>query len=64
MEYTNSRMRELIAEYIHSSRDRDLLLRRLVDGATFDQLSTEFDLTSRQIRRIVYKLQEQLFKHL
>ena len=61
MEYTNSRIRELIAEYIHSERDRNILIRRLVDGITFERLAEEFDMSDKQIKRIVYKLQEQLF---
>lgn len=64
MEYTNSRIRELIAEYIHSERDRKILVRRLVDGITFERLAEEFEMSDKQIKRIVYKLQEQLFNHL
>ena len=64
MEYTNSQARELIAEYIHSERDRNILTRRLIDGLTFEHLAEEFDMSERQIKNIVYKLQEQLFKHL
>lgn len=64
MEYTNSRIRELIAEYIHSERDRAILERRLIDGITFDRLAEEFDISVRQTKSIVYKAQEQLFRHL
>ena len=64
MEYTNSRIRELIAEYIHSERDRAILARRLIDGITFERLADEFDMSVRQMKSIVYKLQEKLFKHL
>ncbi|MBO7670960.1 MAG: hypothetical protein J6S60_10265 [Oscillospiraceae bacterium] len=64
MEYTNSQIRELIAEWIHSERDRRILDRRLVDGITFERLAEEFDMSDKQVRRIVYKLQEQLFSHL
>ena len=64
MEYTNSQIRELIAEYIHSERDRRILERRLIDGVIFEKLAEEFDMSDRQIRRIIYKLQEQLFRHL
>ena len=63
-EYTNSQVRELISEYIHSERDRKILERRLIDGVVFDKLAEEFDMSDKQIKRIVYKLQEQLFKHL
>lgn len=64
MEYTNSQIREIIAEWIHDERDRAILSRRLIDGLTFERLAEEFDMSDRQIKRIVYKLQEQLFKHL
>ena len=64
MEYTNSQIRLLISEIIHSQRDRDILSSRLVDGLTFEQLSEKYQMSDRQIKRIVYKLQEQLFKHL
>ena len=64
MEYSNSQIREVIAEWIHSERDRAILCRRLIDGLTFERLAEEFDMSDRQMRRIVYKLQEKLFKHL
>lgn len=64
MEYSNSRIREIIAEYVHSERDRRILERRLIDGITFERLAEEFDMSDRQVRRIVYKLQEQLFTYL
>ena len=64
MEYTNSIIRELIAEHIHSERDRHLLERRLIDGVTFERLSEEFELSPRQTRTIVHRCEEILFKHL
>lgn len=64
MEYSNSQIREIIEEWIHSERDRRILERRLVDGITFEQLANEFDMSPRQMKNIVYKLQEQLFKHI
>jgi len=64
MEYSNSQIREVIAEWIHDERNRKILERRLIDGLTFERLAEEFDMSDRQMRRIVLKLQEQLFKHL
>ena len=64
MEYSNSQIRELIAEWIHSECDRSILSDRLIIGLTFEKLSEIYDMSDRQIRRIVYKLQEQLFNHL
>lgn len=63
-EYTNSQICALIDEHIHSERDRRILKRRLCDGICFESLAEEFDMSDRQIKRIIYKLQERLFKHL
>lgn len=64
MEYTNSQIRDLIREHIHSERDRKILFRRLVDGITFELLAEEFQLSVRQTREIVRKNEETLFRHL
>lgn len=64
MEYSNSQIREVIAEWIHSERDRKILERRLIDGITFERLAEEFDMSVRQMKNIVYKLQDKLFSHL
>lgn len=63
-EYTNSKIRELIEEHLHSERDRRLLYRRLVDGITFERLAEEFELSVSQTKRIVMKSSEALFRHL
>lgn len=64
MEYSNSQIREIIAEYIHSERDRKILERRLIDGITFERLAEEFDLSVRNTKTIVYKGQARIFKHI
>ena len=61
-EYTNSMIRELIAEHLHSERDRALLSRRLIDGITFERLAEEFELSPRQVRTIVHKCENILFR--
>lgn len=63
-DYTNSEIRVLIDEYIHSERDRQILKRRLVDGVCFEPLSEEFCMSVRQIKNIVYKASAILFAHL
>lgn len=50
---TNSEIIELINEYIHSERDRELMKRRLVDGIHLEPLSEEFELSTVQTKRIV-----------
>ena len=62
MEYTNSQIRELIAEHIHSERDRRILERRLIDGITFERLAEDFDMSVSQIKRIIYKESDIIFR--
>lgn len=64
MEYTNSQIKELICEHIHSQRDRKILFRRLVDGITYEALAEEFDMSTVQVKRIIYKAEATLFRHL
>ena len=63
MEYSNSQIRDLIHEYIHSERDRRILERRLIDGITFERLAEEFEMSPRQIRTIVHKNEITRYKH-
>ncbi len=52
----------LIDEWIFSERDRKLLKRRLLDGITYENLAEEFDLSVRQVKAIVYKCEDKLYK--
>lgn len=52
----------LIDEWIFSERDRKLLKRRLLDGITYENLAEEFDLSVRQVKTIVYKCEDKLYK--
>ena len=64
MDYTNSQIREIIAEHIHSERDRKILERRLIDGVTFERLAEESELSVSQIKRIIWKDSEIIFRKL
>lgn len=64
MNYTNSKARELIAEYIHSQRDRDILTDRLINGMTFERLGEKYELSVVQVKRIVYKHEKEIFRHI
>ena len=64
MDYTNSQIKQLIIEHLHSQRDRRILYRRLIDGITYERLSEEFQLSPSQIKRIIYKSEQILFQHL
>lgn len=56
-----SEWERLIDEWIFNERDRAILKRRLLDGKTFEQLAEEFELSTQNIQRIVYKSQNKLF---
>ena len=64
IEYTNSQISNIIDEYIHSERDRAILKRRLIDGICFEPLAEEFDMSVRQMKTIVHRGQEKIFKRL
>lgn len=64
VDYSNSEIERLIDEYIHSERDRAILKRRLIDGAIYEQIAEEMDIHETTCRRRVYRLQNELFKHL
>ena len=64
MEYTNTRIREIIAEYIHSERDRKILARRLIDGITFERIAEEQELSVSQVKRIIWKDSEIIFRRM
>ena len=55
IQYSNSRLREIVEDYIHSERDRAVLLRKYCDKRTIEQLAEEFELSVSQIKRIIYK---------
>lgn len=59
-----SQVEMLIDEWIFSERDRRILKRRLLDGICFEPLAEEFDLSVRQVKKIVYKSQEKIFLHI
>lgn len=64
MEYTNSQIRELIAEHIHNLADRRMLELRLIDGLTFEQIGFEMGMTTKTVRLRIHKGEEILFKHI
>lgn len=63
-EYSNSEISKVIDEYIHNQRNRNLLKRRYIDGICIEPLSEEFGLSVRQVKNIIYKNENVIFKHL
>ena len=52
-----------IDEWILNERNRRILKRRLLDGIIYEKLTEEFELSVRQVKDIVYKSKEKLYKH-
>lgn len=46
----------------NAERNRKIAKRHLIDGITFEELESEFGLTDRQIKRIVYKCEDRIFR--
>ena len=64
MEYSNSRIREIAAEYIHHQRDRELICDRLTEGMTIEAIAEKFDMSVSQVKRIIRKNMEIIYRHL
>lgn len=60
----NSDIKNVIEEYIHSERDRAVLMDRLCNGLTFEKLGEKHDLSEIQVKRIVYRLSDDVYRHL
>lgn len=61
---SRSEIEYIIDEWIFNERDRMILKRRLLDGITFEKLAEEFDLSTQQVKKIVYKCQTVISFHL
>lgn len=67
---TNEQIEKAIDSWIHSERDRIILKKRLIDGYTFQQISDylwdkhRITLSIRQLKNIVPKAEQKLFKHI
>lgn len=61
---SNSEIDKAIEEWIHNKRNREILHDRLVDGMIFDELSARHKLSVQQVKTIVYKGTNIIFKHI
>ena len=53
--WSNFRFREIVEEYVHSERDRKILIRKYCDKRTISQVAEEFELSETRIKDIIYK---------
>ena len=63
-EIPRSSWEKLIDEWIFNEQHRQMLKFNLLDGWTYERIAEHFDMSPRQIGRIIPKLQNQLFKHI
>ena len=61
-DYSNTEIMLLIIDRIHSVRDRYILVDRFVHGLTFEKIAEEHDMSVRQIKNIVYRGQDKIFR--
>ena len=60
----NYEIAEAIERYVRGEKARKILRRRLIDEICYEPLAEEFDLSVSQVKRILMKAQEQLFRHI
>ena len=61
---TNTQIKEVISEYIHSERDRGILVDKYCNGYTYERIAEINDMSTVQIKRIVYQPEMTVFTHL
>ncbi len=62
-DYSNERVTAVIGDYIHSSRDREIILANLVDGVSYDELAGKYSLAYESIKDIMRKGRAALAQH-
>ena len=61
---SRSELQYLIDQWIFNERHRIILSDRLFNGTTYERLAEKYDLSTQQVKNIVYKAMARLEKHL
>ena len=61
---SRSELQYLIDQWIFNDRHRIILADRLFNGTTYERLAEKYDLSTQQVKNIVYKAMDRLEKHL
>lgn len=67
MKYENLSYSEwvhLISEWIFNEEHRQMLIRNMLDGRTYEQIAEEFKCSRDKVARLLPKLKAKLFKHI
>ena len=62
--YTNSQIRAVIDEHVHSSWQREALKLRYIDGLTHEQIAEKLGYSTQYVKEIVKKHKPTLFANL
>ena len=61
---SRSELQYLIGQWIFNERHRLILSDRLFNGTTYERLAEKYDISTQQVKNIVYKAMDRLEKHL
>ena len=61
---SRSELQYLIDQWIFNEHHRLILADRLFNGTTYERLAEKYDLSTQQVKNIVYKAMDRLEKHL
>jgi DNA-directed RNA polymerase specialized sigma subunit len=61
---SRSELQYLIDQWIFNERHRLILSDRLFNGTTYERLAEKYDISTQQVKNIVYKAMDRLEKHL
>lgn len=61
---TRSELENLIDEFIFNDKHRAMLKDRLLDGHTYERIAEDHEMSTRQVARIIPKLEAQLFERM
>ena len=61
---SRSELQYIIDQWIFNERHRLILSDRLFNGTTYERLAGKYDLSTQQVKNIVYKAMDRLEKHL
>ena len=51
--YSNFRLREIVEEYIHSERNRRILIEKFCNRKTIEQIAEKYELSVSQVKRVI-----------
>ena len=61
---SRAELQYIIDQWIFNERHRLILSDRLFNGTTYERLAEKYDLSTQQVKNIVYKAMDRLEKHL